>query len=404
MKKKADESIIHGSVAPGFEKVKEEFVKNFSKGKELGAACAAYYKGKKVVDLWGGYKDGKKRHPWEEDTLILVYSTTKGMSGLACALAHTRGYFEYDKKVSKYWPEFAQNGKEDITIREILSHQTGLCAIDEIMDLETLGDPDKVAAAISKQKPLWEPGKQHGYHALTLGWYESELIRKTDPKHRTVGQFFRDEIAKPLGLEIYIGLPDDVPDSRIANTHAPMYKFRMIFNTSKIPKAFTKAFLKKGTITNRSFSNPKILGKITAYNKREMRSIELPAANGIVQVRDVAKLYGIFATGGKELGIKQETLDAIMTPAKDPELGRFDQVLQLNSRFSLGFLKPFPELQFGTSEKAYGTPGAGGSFAYADPDTQVGFAYAMNKSGFYIFGDPRETVVSDALFECIKNL
>ncbi|MFX1574489.1 MAG: serine hydrolase domain-containing protein [Promethearchaeota archaeon] len=398
------ESLIHGFIEPGFEEVKEVFINNFEEGEEVGATCAAYYKGKKVVDLWGGYRDAKTRDPWKEDTLVLVFSTTKGISGLACALAHSRGYFEYDEKVSRYWPNFAQNGKEDITIRQLLSHKAGLCAIDEPLDLKTLGDPDKMESAIAKQKPLWTPGTLHGYHGITLGWYESELIRKTDPQHRTIGQFFRDEIAKPLDLEIYIGLPDEVPDSRIANMYAPLYRFRMIFNTKKLPKAFVKAFLKKGTITNRTFSNPKLLQTVKNYNKRELRKIELPAANGIVQVRDVAKLYSFFASGGKELNIKQETLNALMEPASVPELGSFDQVLHLKTRFSLGFLKPSPDFLFGSDEKAFGTPGAGGSFAYADPSSQVGFCYAMNKSGFYLLGDPREKILSDTLFKCIKKL
>jgi CubicO group peptidase (beta-lactamase class C family) len=401
---KADDSMMKGSVEPGFESVKDVFIENFRKGEEVGAACAAYHKGEIVVDLWGGYRDKKSKDPWKEDTMVIVFSTTKGISGLAVALAHTKGYFEYDEKVAKYWPEFAQNGKENITVRQLLSHQAGLCAIDEPMDLDTLGNPERMGEIIAAQAPLWEPGKSHGYHAITLGWYESELIRKTDPQHRTIGQFFNDEIAKPLGIEFYIGLPNDIPDSRIANIHAPMYKFRMLFNMKKIPKPFVKAFLKKGTITNRAFSNPKVLGSVKEYNTREMRRIELPASNGIGLVRDMARLYGIFSMGGRELGIKQETLEAIMKPAKDPELGRFDQVLQLEARFSLGFIKPSPEFKFGTSENAFGTPGAGGSFAYADPDTQTGFAYAMNKSGFYIYDDPREHRLSEAVFECIKKL
>ena len=401
---KIDKSMIHGLVEPGFEKVKELFIENFKKGLEVGAACAVYHKSKKVVDLWGGYRDKRSKDPWKEDTMVCVQSTTKGISGMACALAHSKGYFEYDEKVSKYWPEFAQNGKENITVRQLLSHQAGLCAIDEPMDFEILGDPDKVASVIAKQKPLWEPGKQHGYHSFTLGWYESELVRKTDPQHRTIGQFFRDEIAKPLGIEFYIGLPDDIPDSRIANTHAPIVKLRMLFNLDKMPKPLVKAFLKKGTITNKSMTNPKVLSQVLKYNTREMRKIELPAANGIGIVRDMAKLYGIFSTGGKELGIKPETIEAIMKPANDPELGRFDEVLRIETRFSLGYLKPFPENEFGTNEKAFGTPGGGGSFAYADPETQTGFAYAMNKTGFYLFADPRERVLSDAVFECIEKL
>lgn len=404
MGKRVDESIIHGTVSPGFERVKEAFVENFRSRKELGAACAAYYKGEKVVDLWGGYRDGRTREPWNEDTLVLVFSTTKGISGLACALAHSRGYFSYDEKVSRYWPEFAQNGKENITVRQLLSHQAGLCVIDKPLDLEILGDPERLAEIIAAQKPVWEPGCKHGYHGITLGWYESELIRRTDPQRRTLGKFLQDEITAPLWMEIYIGLPGEVPDSRIASIHAPAYMFRMLFNTKKIPSVFVKAMMKKGSIAKRSFGNPQILGTPENYNRRDLRSIELPAANGIAQVRDIAKLYGIFATGGAELGIKPETLVEIMRSAEDPSEGRHDQVLQLNSRFSLGFLKPFPELQFGTSENAYGTMGMGGSFAYADPDTGVGFAYAMNRCDYYVFADPRETSLSKAVFDSIRKL
>ncbi|MFW9988994.1 MAG: serine hydrolase domain-containing protein [Candidatus Odinarchaeota archaeon] len=401
---KINKSMIHGSVEPGFEEVKEEFINNFEKGEEVGAAFTAYYKGKKVVDLWGGYRDAKTKDPWKEDTLVLVFSTTKGISGLACALAHSKGYFEYDEKVSKYWPKFAQNDKDNITVRQLLSHKAGLCAIDEPLDINKLGDPDKMKIAIEKQKPLWEPGKMHGYHGITLGWYESELIRKTDPQHRTIGQFFRDEIAKPLGLEIYIGLPDDVPDHRIANLYSPFYKFRMIFNTDKYPKPFVKAFMKKGTITNRTFSNPKVLQTAKNYNTRELRKIELPAANGIVQVREVAKLYSIFASGGKELNIKTETMNALMEPAAVPDLGSLDQVLQINLRYSLGFLKPSVDFHFGTDDKAFGTSGTGGSFGCADPATQSSYCYAMNNLGFYIIADPREKILADTFFKCIKNL
>ncbi len=398
--------MVHGSVEPGFEFVKEIFIENFEKGLEVGAACSVYHKGKKVVDLWGGYRDKKSKAPWNEDTMCVAFSSTKGVSGMATALAHSKGYFNYDEKVSKYWPEFAVNGKEDITVRTLLSHQAGLPAIDEPLDLEILADPDRTMEAIAKQRPLWEPGKKHGYHAISLGWYESGLIRKIDPKHRTIGQFFAEEIAKPLGLDFYIGLPDEIPNSRVANIHAPMFKLRMMFNTDKMPKAFVKAFLKKGSITDRSFANPKVTGVYKYYNEvPEMRKIELPASNGIGTARAIAKLYGIFATGGKELGIKPETMEAITKPANDPELGRFDEVLQTETRFSLGFLKPFPGLEFGTNEKAFGTTGAGGSFGFADPDTQVGFSYIMNKAGFHLLRDlDREKPLSDAVFECVKKL
>src|SRR3954449_6375930 len=208
--------MISGSVSPGFEEVRDEFRRNFIDRRELGAAVAAYVRGEKVVDLWGGYRDWRRQERWQEDTLVLVYSTSKGMSGIAMALAHSRGLFEYDEAVATYWPEFAQNGKGSITVRELLAHQAGLSGLDARLSARVLANLDEVAEALATQKPAWEPGKRQGYHALTIGWYESELIRRVDPHRRSLGRFFADEVAAPLGLEFYIGLPDDVPRERVA--------------------------------------------------------------------------------------------------------------------------------------------------------------------------------------------
>ncbi len=404
MPKKIDNSLLHGSVAPGFEEVQKEFKRNFEERKELGAACAVYHKGKKVVDLWGGYRDKKTRAPWEEDTLVLVFSTTKGVSSLALAVAHSRGLFDYDRTVATYWPEFTQNGKENITIRQLLSHQAGLCAIDEPLTLPILADLDTLASVLAKQKPVWDPGTRHAYHALSLGYYESELVRRTDPQHRSIGRYFQDEVANPLDLEFYIGLPPEIPDSRIANIHSPFQTLRMIINIRQIPMKFVRAFLKGKSLTNRTFSNPKILGNMSNYNKRELRSIELPASNGIGQVRSIARAYSVFALGGAELDIKEETMEALINPTPFPPSGSWDEVLQSHSCFSLGFSKPSPVWHFGSSEKAFGTSGAGGSFAYADPDSELSFAYAMNKTNFYLHSDPREKALSEAAQECAANL
>ncbi len=197
-------SPVNGEVASGFEEVREEFERNFAERGELGAACAVYHQGEKVVDLWGGYRDVRRRKPWEEDTLVLVYSTTKGLSGMAMAVAHSRGLLDHDERVATYWPEFAQNGKENVTVRQLLSHQAGLSAMDRPLELETIADRDALAAAIARQRPAWEPGTRHGYHGISLGWYEGELIRRVDPERRSIGEFFRDEIAGPLDLEFYI--------------------------------------------------------------------------------------------------------------------------------------------------------------------------------------------------------
>jgi CubicO group peptidase (beta-lactamase class C family) len=331
---------IHGTVAPGFEAVERVFHENFAKRNEIGAACAAYYRGEKVVDLWGGYRDAEATLPWEETTLVLVFSTTKGVASLALALAHSRGLFGYEDKVSQYWHAFAQNGKENITIRQLLSHQAGLCAIDETLTLDILADTEQLSAILAAQKPAWTPGTQHGYHALTMGWYESELLRHVDPQRRTIGQFFRDEIARPLDVEFYIGLPDAVPDSRIATLKTnPSWK--LLLNMHKLPPPMVIAAFIPSSLTSRAFRNPPLQGDTGSFNTRAVRRVEMPAANGIGQVRSIAKAYSEFATGGKTLGIRPETLHALTSPAQPPAAGLYDLVLRTETQFSLGFIKPF---------------------------------------------------------------
>jgi len=393
--------LLHGSVAPGFEEVQEQFKKNFTERGEVGAACTVYYKGKKVVDLWGGYRDTKSEAPWEEDTLVLVYSTTKGLASMTLAVAHSRGHLDYDEKVATYWPEFAQHGKQHVTVRQLLSHQAGLSAIDEPLTLEILSDLDALAAIIAKQKPAWEPGTRHGYHGISLGWYEGELIRRVDPQHRSLGQFFQDEIANPLGLEFYIGLPAAIPDARIATIYA-FHPLQMLLHLNTMPRGMVLAYMNPKSITHRSLLNPKARTP-GDFNRPEYRAVEIPAGGGIGQVRSIARAYSVFAMGGYELGLSQQTLDALTTPARTPSLGIHDEVLHINTCFSLGFFKPSAGFHFGSSMKAFGTMGLGGSFGYADPDAQVGFAYAPNKIGFYPWDDPREKALRDALYRCLKK-
>ncbi len=393
---------IHGSVAPGFEDVEAQFEKNFSERGELGAACAAYWKGREVVNLWGGVRDSKGSKPWGEDTLVLVFSTTKGMAAMAVAVAHSQGLFELDEPVASYWPAFAENGKAHITVRQLLSHQAGLCAIDEPLEVEDLADLDALADRLARQKPHWEPGARQGYHGITLGWYEGELIRRVDPRHRSLGRFFHDEIAQALDLEFYIGTSTDVSELRIAVIE-DFVPIRMLLHLNEMPWRFVLAVLNPWSLTARSFGNPK-LRRPSDWGNEQLRTVEVPAANGIGLVRSIAKAYGVFACGGAEVGLTQDTFEALITPATAPSNGTFDQVLRVNTSFSLGYMKPFPEFQFGSNSHAFGTPGMGGSFGYADPATGIGFAYAPNRSGYYLWDDPREKALRDALHACLDRL
>ena len=212
--------LIGGDVDEGYGKVADVFRRNMVSGQEVGAAVAVYRDGVKVVDLWGGFRNGITKAPWQEDTLVNMFSTTKGVASLAIAVAVAQGLISYDAKVADYWPEFAQASKGSITVRQLLSHQAGLPAIDAPLTLHDLADRAKMSAALAAQAPAWTPGTRHGYHAVTLGWYESELIRHADPLGRSLGQFFAQEVAKPLGLEFYIGLPASVDRDRVAYLHA----------------------------------------------------------------------------------------------------------------------------------------------------------------------------------------
>jgi CubicO group peptidase (beta-lactamase class C family) len=398
-----DGAMIEHRVLPHFEQVKREFEKNFTQRGELGAACAIYHKGRRVVDLWGGYRDEKTMTPWEEDTLTQVFSMTKGMAAMAIAVAHSRGLLDFDERIAAYWPEFAQQGKEDITLRHLLDHQAGLSAIDQPLDLETMADHEALEAILARQKPAWVPGTKRGYHMWSQGWYLSAVMRRVDPQGRSIGQFFQDEIAAPLDLEFYMGLPSDVPDERIANLK-PVNRLKVFLNLDKV--AYLGSVLnplRSNCVTRRTVMNPRILTHHSNYNKRDLRAIEAPSANGIGQVRSLAKAYGVFAMCGAELGIRKDTFDALTAPAAKPPEGWRDEVLLADTSFSLGFAKPFHAFQFGISDKAFGCAGAGVGFAYADPDAGLGFAYATNKMSFYGQDDPREKSVRDAVYGCLER-
>ena len=207
---------VDGTVRPGFEPVRDAFAENFTRRGELGASCAIYQHGEPVVDLWGGLRDRASGEPWQADTMVLVYSSTKGLAAMTLALAHSRGWLDYDERVCTYWPEFAQAGKERITVRQLLAHQAGLFGFDEPVDRAVVADLDRLAAVMARQRPSWPAGERQAYHAISLGFYEGELLRRVDPAHRSLGRFFAEEIAEPLGLDVHIRLPESVPDSRLA--------------------------------------------------------------------------------------------------------------------------------------------------------------------------------------------
>ncbi|MGZ6641852.1 MAG: serine hydrolase domain-containing protein [Solirubrobacteraceae bacterium] len=385
-----------GWIAPGFEEVRAEFDRNFSERGEIGAAVAAYWRGGKVVDLWGGRRTPTGEEPWNEDTMVVVNSTTKGLAAMTLAVASSRGWIDYDTPVAEYWPEFAQNGKGAVTVRQLLSHEAGLVWIDQPLRVEDLRDLDSVSRALARQKPAWEPGTRHGYHAMTIGLYMQELIRHVDPAHRTLGRFFHEEIARPLHIEFYIGLPPEIPDERLARLRpfTPMRSLRALPST---PIGYVMRILWPWSLLRKS-----MLFADLDMNDRRSLAVEIPAGNGVGTARAIARAYSAFAEGGAELGITPATFASLTAP-HDVERPT-DEVMGSPTWLSLGFIKPGPGLAFGSSQRAFGTPGAGGSFGFADPDARLGFAYVMNNMDYYMFDDPREKALRDAVHRAIRRL
>ena len=387
---------VGGWVAPGFEEVRDEFDRNFAERGEIGAAVAAYWRGEKVVDLWGGRRAPDGDDPWNEDTMVVVHSTTKGLAAMTAAVANARGWLDYEAPVARYWPEFAQNGKAEITIRQLLGHEAGLVWLDETPRVEAMKDLDAISRLLARQKPAWPPGTRHGYHAMTIGLYLQELIRHADPAHRTLGRFFQEEIARPLQIEFYIGLPPAISEERLARLKAftPWRALRALPST---PHELVLRVLWPWSLARKS-----MLFADLDPNDRRYLEVEVPAGNGVGTARSIARAYSAFAEGGGALGITPATFASLTAP---PEFARpLDEVLGVPSWYALGYLRPGPELGFGTSQRAFGTPGAGGSFAFADPDTRLGYAYMMNKMDFYMFDDPREKPLRDAVHRAIKRL
>src|SRR3954469_21174269 len=398
LKVRVPPDIVCGEVDEGYGPVADAFRRNFAERGEVGAACSVYRDGRAVVDLWGGYRDGRRLRRGGRDTVVTMFSASKGVTAAALALAHSRGLVDYDERVATYWPEFAQAGKEDITVRQLLAHQAGLAVINRELSVEDLAALDVVADALAAQAPAWQPGTRHGYHGISLGWYEGELLRRVDPRHRSLGTFFQEEVAGPLGVEFHIGLPPGYDPNRRAVIHGVKAR-EMLLHLHEMPPAFVFGFLNPRSATARAFTNPAVLAVIDNYNRADVLAAEIPAANGTGEVRAVARIYGDLATGGHGLGVGPATLRELAESATPPTGGLRDVVLRIPTLFSLGYIKPFPRFRFGSSaNSAFGTPGAGGSFGFADPDTGVGFAYAMNRSGFRLTDDSREVALRNALY------
>ncbi|MFI1919937.1 serine hydrolase domain-containing protein [Nocardia sp. NPDC020380] len=389
---------VHGEVDGGFGPVADAFRRNFARHGEIGAAVAVFDGDRPVVDLWAGYRDRKRKVAWERDTMAPVWSSTKGMTAFVVASAVSRGLLDYEAPVAKYWPEFAANGKESITVRQLLDHQAGLAALDRTVRLTDMADLDALAVTLAAQKPLWRPGTRHGYHPITAGLYQGELIRRVDPAHRTLGRVFAEDFAAPLGLDFYIGLPEEVSLDRVATLSATEGLDVLRYERDVPVRIGVQLYAKRG-LSFQALNSPQV-GAPARATRREFLSVESPAAGGVGTARSLARVYGAAAGGTGELPIDEAVLARLATAETANDVPAADLVLLTDSRYHLGFRKSCGSFRFGSDKRAYGTTGYGGSFGFADPATGLGFGYAMNRLGMAVLDDVRSRNLREALLRC----
>jgi CubicO group peptidase (beta-lactamase class C family) len=385
---------IHGTCDSAFAPVRRVFEENFQKRAEIGAAVSLVVDGRVRVDLWAGSADQARTKPWQRDTLVNVYSTTKGMTALCAQRLVDAGKLDIDAPVSRYWPEFAAGGKGAIPVRWLLSHQAGLAAVRETLPDEALYDWDMICSALAAETPWWTPGDGHGYHAVTFGWLVGEVVRRIDG--RSLGTYFREEIAAPLGADFFIGLPD-AQHGRVAEM-GPM----AIGEPSSDGSTFAAIMLADPNgVAARAFMNPPSMGR--GPNVPEWRRAEIPGANGQANARGIARIYGALAAGGEQDGRHVLSREGIERCREEQAVGQ-DRVLGISTRIGQGFMlsQPLPFASFGPSEGSFGHPGAGGSVGFADPSTGVGFGYVMNRMGPNILMDPRAVALIDAVYESLR--
>ncbi|MFI7638527.1 serine hydrolase domain-containing protein [Nonomuraea sp. NPDC049400] len=365
---------IGGDTAPGFEAVREAFAANLAGGQETGAAVSVYLHGRKVVDLWGGIADPENGRPWGRDTLQVVYSTTKAVTATCALLLAQRGELDLDAPVAECWPEFAANGKGRIPVRWLLTHQAGLPAIDHPVTPEEAIAWEPMVTALAAQRPYWEPGTEHGYHGLTYGWLVGEVVRRVSG--RSIGTFLAEEIAAPLGLDLWIGLPE-TEQPRVSRIIAPPPDWEAMagIDLNALPEPMREvmaAFADPASLTRRSIA---VVTPPLDHNRPEEQAAEMPATNGICTARALARFYAalIGEVDGHRI-LTAETLAA----ATAEQVGGVDRILRVPVRIGTGFGLPAPDA-FWYSPTAFGFPGRGGSLGFADPATGLAFGYVMNR-------------------------
>jgi len=370
------------------QRLKPLFLENFEKSGELGTAVSVWQRGKPIVDLYGGFCDARREKAWMADTLVLVWSATKGI-GSACLLHVLQEHkIDISQRVVEFWPDFAQAGKENITLAQLLSHQAGLCALDRRVDVL---DYAAVVRALEAQKPLWPPGTAHGYHARTFGFLLDELVRRITGK--TLSDYWRETFARQLGLDFWIGLPAK-ENPRVATVYAAKS------GQPRDPTQFYTDLVTPGTLARKSFTSPYGLHVISKMNDPAIRAYPIVSFGGIGSASALAKFYSMLANGGRcdgQIFFSERTIAWMTTTLVDG----VDRVFQIPTAFSAGFMKDPRDASprmFGTSPNAFGHPGAGGSHAFADPENKIAFAYIMNQMEQSLLPSEKSLRLVDAIY------
>ena len=371
---------IHGFVHPRFEGVRAAFAANFASGEDVGASFCATLAGETIVDIWAGHADAAKARAWQEDTIVNVYSTTKTMCALTALVLADRGELDFSARVAHYWPEFAANGKAEVTVAQLMSHSAGLSGFHAKMSRDDLYDWQKVTGVLAAQAPFWPPGTAPGYHALTQGYLVGEVVRRITGQ--SLGTVFRTEIAGPLGADFHIGLPES-EDHRVADLIPP-------------PPGGSIAAVSGAYLTQNMATNPAIDPLET--RTRAWRGAEIPAANGHGNARSVVAVQTVMANGGVGGNGKRILSEAGVRRALELQIEGDDVVLAMPVRFGMGYGLPGPALPLPNANSVY-WGGYGGSLVIADMDARLCLSYVMNKMASTTVGDMRAAMLAGAVWQ-----
>ena len=372
---------VEGHVAPGFEPVADAFRASFETGADHGGALCALVAGEPVVDLWGGHRDAEGRLPWERDTLVLVFSATKGVLATAVHGLVAEGRLDLDAPIATWWPEFAQAGKEAVTLRQVLSHRAGLPVVEADLTTEEVFAWEPVVRALEAQPLRWKPGERHGYHARTYGYVLGEVVRRVTGA--SPGRYVAASISEPLALDLHVGLPEAL-EPRVATLLPPPEP------SDPGERALRERLMGSDTLLGRALTGPGDLRYGDVWNTRALHAAEIPSSNGIASARALAGHYAALLDGRLLRGVD---LDALRRPASDGP----DAVIRLPTRFGLGYMLP-PTLGAACGPESFGHPGAGGSLAFADPGAELAFAYVTHQMNLGLMGDERSAAPLRALY------